>query len=125
VKRASIAQLCIGIGCLCAGASFVSDNFFDAPDTVTDPLIYGGMALMIVGLWLTLKQKQSILSNRDRRKRFIYILVAGGIASVVSFFGLRRKFPDFSMELQLGICAFVFLFCLAFFYWQFFMRGEK
>jgi hypothetical protein len=115
------------VGCSLALGGVLADMFFDAPDSLVDPLTIGGGVLMVIALWRSRKRGQPTPTStrRDKWKRFALLFVAVCVAAVVSFIGLRRKFPDFSLNLQLGICAFTFLFCIGFFYWQLFMRREK
>jgi hypothetical protein len=125
MKKASIAQFCITVGGLGLLAGALANNFLDVSDSVTDSLTFGGIVLMLVGLWLARKDKQATLSTRDKRKKFLLLSVAVLVGAVVAFFGIRRKFLDFSVAFQLGISVFTFLICMSYFYWDLFMRREK
>src|SRR5438128_1845388 len=125
MNRRFVAQACMIGGGLCVLAGALIENFSYAPDALKDPLTFGGIALIFLGLWLIRKDKQQTLSTARKRKFFFLYSVAVLVGVVIAFFGARRKFPDLSLDLQLSISLLTVLLCISFWYWHFFIRREK
>ncbi len=114
------------VGCLFGLAGTLGDMFFRAPDYVIWPLLITGIVLMLMGVRATRRSKRAVPPPpmASRWRRFALYLVLAAAALVVSFFGLQRSHPDFSVELVVGICASTFVFCAGIFYWQLFIRAK-